>query len=203
MVILGFSFVVGGMVRLMPRVVSYPLAVLLMIGAIVYSWGYFLPEHGKLGPLTDQEKFTGAAWELQQTAGIYDYLPNTAWTAPHGPRKVQAEIMEGKGEVKEGTSGTNWERFKVEAETDVTVRVSLLQFPTWRVLVDGKETQTFVPKTEEWGRLYVVVPAGSHEVYAKLTDTPVRTAGNIISIGSWVLLGLILVFRRNTLMHRA
>ena len=203
MVILGFSFAVGGLVRLIPKAFSYPIAVVLMAGAIAYSWGYFLPEHGKLGPLTDQEKFTGAAWELQQTAGIYDYLPNTAWTAPHGPRKVQAEIMEGTGEVITGTSGTNWEKFSVKAETDVTVRVSLLQFPTWHVLVDGVETPTFVPKTEEWGRLYVNIPKGDHEVSVKLSDTPVRTAGNIISIVSWVLLGLILFFRRNTLMHKA
>jgi hypothetical protein len=140
---------------------------------------------------------------LQQTAGIYDYLPNTAWTAPKGPRKIQAEIMEGKGEVVTGSSGTNWEKFIVKAETDTTVRVSLLQFPTWHVFVDGKDTPTFVPKTEEWGRLYVNIPAGEHEVYAKLTDTPVRSAGNIISIASWVLLGLILLFQRNTLMQRA
>lgn len=195
MVILGFSFVVGALASILPRFIRLVVVLLLIVGVVGYGWAFFIPQNGKLGPLSDEEKFTGAAWELQQTAGIYDYLPNTAKMAPQGPRKVQAEVMDGEGEIVTGTSGTNWERFKVKAETDTTIRISVLQFPTWKVTVDGKEVETFVPETEAWGRLYINVPEGEHEVYAQLTDTPVRTAGNILSLGSWGLLLAVLFYR--------
>jgi len=191
-VIFGFSFVVGGITRFFPRVVNIFIVSSLSLLAVIYSWTYFVPEYGKLGPLTDEQKFTAAAWDLQQTAGIYDYLPNTAKTAPKAPRTVQAEIMEGEGEVIEGDHGTNWERFTVRAETETTVRVSVFQFPNWNVTIDGQKVDTFVPDTEEWGRLYVKVPAGEHAVYAKLEDTAPRTAGNIISLISWILLFVVI-----------
>ena len=44
-----------------------------------------------MGNLTDQEKFSGEAWQLQLTAGIYDYLPQTAKMAPKAEAKVIAD----------------------------------------------------------------------------------------------------------------
>jgi hypothetical protein len=55
------------------------------------------------------------------------------------------------------------------------------------VTVDGREVDTFVPKTETWGRLYANIPAGKHTVYAKLMDTPARTIGNVLTILAWGL----------------
>ncbi len=195
MIILGFSFCMGAIAAILPKISRYFVSIVLVIAVLAYSWNFFMPQNGKLGPLTDEQKFTGAAWQLQQTAGIYDYLPNTSQMAPQGPRKVQAEVLVGEGTVLTGPSGTNWERFNVDAKSDITVRIGVLAFPNWKVTVDGKDVETFIPKTETWGRLYVNIPTGTHEVYAKLMDTPARSIGNILTIIAWILL-LVVVFNK-------
>src|SRR5258708_4625941 len=113
LVILSFSFVIGAIPvilernrdriskdaisRLTPS--SMTTCIFLIIAVLLYSWNYFLPQHGKLGPLTDTQKFSAAAWDLQQTAGIYDYLPVTAKTAPKAPQKYLAEVGRGNAIV--------------------------------------------------------------------------------------------------------
>lgn len=195
MAILGLSFVIGYLVWVLPRMYRYAVGILLVVAALVYSWNYFLPENGKLGPITDEEKFSGVAWDMQQTAGIYDYLPNTAKTAPKVPKTQIAEFMSGTGEVMNIHEGTDWATFTVTAEEDSTLRIGLLDFPEWQVLVNGAEVEEYVPESEEWGRFYIDVPAGTHEVEIQLLDTPIRTFGNIISVIGFAVLGLVLLFR--------
>ncbi len=199
-VIFGFSFVAGAVVTVFRGVTRYVVAASVVILVLAYSWNFFVPEHGKLGPLTDGQKFTGAAWELQQTAGIYDYLPNTAKTAPKAPRGVIAEVMKGKGTITSKLEGTNHFAFEANITEDSLVRINQLAFPNWKVTVDGSVVDSYVPETEEWGRFYVPIPKGDHKVEVRLEDTPVRTVGNIITLISWVLLALILIGRRNTLV---
>ncbi|RJR28791.1 hypothetical protein C4564_04420 [Candidatus Microgenomates bacterium] len=191
MVILAFSFLAGSSVKLLTKG-KYLLVLLAMLGVIVYSWNYFLPEHGKLGSLTDEEKLSGAAWDLQQTAGIYDYLPNTARTAPKAPMKELALVLEGEADVRSEELGTNWARFTIDVYQEVLVQVGILQFPNWRAYVDGVEVGTFVPDNEEWGRIHIFVPEGTHTVELELEDTPVRTVGNYLSLASWAALGILL-----------
>lgn len=201
MVIFGFSFVTGYLMFILPKGIRYIAGTLAVILILVYGWNYFLPEYGKLGPLTDEEKFTGAAWELQQTAGIYDYLPNTAKTAPKAPMKNLAEFMEGTGEIIESEQGTDWVRFVYNTNEDSVLRIGLLEFPEWEVLVSGNELEEYVPETEEWGRVYIDVPAGTHEVNIQLKDTPPRTLGNLVSVGSWLILAAIVFHKRNTIFR--
>lgn len=195
MVIVAFSFLAGASVYLLQKK-KFVVLPIVLIGVIVYSWSYFLPEHGKLGPLTDEEKLTAAAWELQQTAGIYDYLPNTAKTAPKAPMRELGLVLSGDARVTNETLGTNWARFNIDVSEDALIQVGILQFPTWRAYIDGVETETFVPENEEWGRIHINVPQGAHTVEFELEDTPVRTAGNYISLASWAILGFVVIKAR-------
>ena len=175
------------------------LVILLSLGLIVWNWNYFLPEHGKLGPLTDEEKFSGAAWDLQQTAGIYDYLPITAKTAPKEPQKSLA-TAEGNSQVKisNESQGTNWATFDINVASEkADIRIEIFDFPGWKTFIDGKEVEHFVPESEEWGRMYITVPMGVHMVSAKFSDTPVRRFSNLVSFVSWGgLLGYLIVKRK-------
>lgn len=202
-VIFSFSFAAGGLMYFLKGKTRLLSAVFVVLAVLIYSWSFFYPEHGKMGKLTDEEKFTGAAWDLQQTAGIYDYLPNTAKTAPKAPRTVQAEFMEGKGKVIEGARGTNWEKFQIEAESDSVIRMNVMNYPNWVVLVNGQKVETYVADTEEWGRIYFNVPSGTSYIEARLYDTPVRTIGNMVSLLSWSALLAFLVLRRNGLILKS
>jgi hypothetical protein len=195
MVTLAFSFIAGSVVLFVPKKFAVVIPLVLLLGLVLFNWDYFRPE--KMGPLTDEEKFSAAAWELQQTAGIYDYLPVDAREAPKGPRKKVAEIMTGKGEIKDEKSGTNWAAFnsKIDSET-ATVRVNIFKYPLWQIVVDGKDISLFVPETEKWGRMYIDLPEGTHEIYVRLYNTLPRTVGNLISLVSWIgLIGFVIVKR--------
>ena len=173
------------------------VSILLIILVIVVNWNYFTPEHGRMGPLTDEEKFTDAAWELQQTAGIYDYLPNTAVMAPQGPREELVEIIEGEVEITRESEGTNWAEFTASVNDDIAIlRLGILDFPGWRVLADGRETEHYVAEDEMWGRMYVDLPSGDHDVRVEFVNTPVRTASNYISLFSWAIMFYLIIFYR-------
>lgn len=190
---LAFSFLAGAAPVFLKKPgtrYSVLCTAILAVGLVAFNWNYFLPQHGKMGALTDKEKFSGAAWELQQNAGIYDYLPKSAKENPKEPQKVLAEVMTGEGKISEMKQGTNWAEFTVKAESkQLTVRINIFQFPNWRVFVDGKKIEIKIPEEEKWGRMWIEVPQGDHQVFLKLKNTPIRTAGNLISLFSW--LGLV------------
>jgi hypothetical protein len=165
----------------------------LIILLLIMNWNYFRPEHGRMGTLTDQEKFSGAAWDLQQTAGIYDYLPIWAKTAPKTSAGVVAEVMSGDGGITNMEKGTYFSKFNVNIETEeAQVRLSTFYFPGWKVFIkDGstsKEIPIYIPDDEQWGRMWVKLPKGEYLVYSQLFNTPIRTWANIISFASWGVL---------------
>lgn len=192
-----FSFLAGGLVLFLPKKVGKWVLGLLVVGLVIFNWNYFKPEHGRLGPLTDEEKFSGVAWDLQQTAGIYDYLPAEAKTAPKAPRKYLVENLTGEDGITNVYEKTNFASFDISVTKDTEIRLGIFKFPGWKVFVDDKEIESFVPKSEEWGRMHVVIPAGSHKVEVKFYDTPIRTIGNVVSLVSWVgLVGFVLMKKR-------
>lgn len=190
LVVLSFSIIAGSIVFLLPKKFKYRkfIYLLVFLVVIILNWKFFLPEHGRMGPLTDEQKFSSAAWDLQRTAGIFDYLPTTARENPKAPPSVLAEVVDGKTSITDMQQGTNWARFKVNGGSSL-VRINIFKFPNWKTYIDGVEVNNFVPKDETWGRMYINVPKGKHEVYAKLHNTPVRKVANTISLFTW--LGLI------------
>lgn len=184
LVILGLSFAMGALVMFIRNTKHKCLFVfVLSAGLIAFNWDYFKPVW--MGPVTDEQKFSDVAWDLQQTAGIYDYLPKTAVTAPKEPQKLLGEVMQGEATVSGELQGTNWAEFDIAvASESAQVRLGIFQFPDWQVYVDGREVPNYLADDEMWGRMYVDVPAGEHTVRAELHNTPVRTVSNYISLVS-------------------
>ncbi len=193
LVTFAFSFLAGAIVlffrKFFPkRYVLY--STILILGVVLFNWSYFLPQGGKMGSLTDGEKLSGEAWQLQLTAGIYDYLPLTAKMAPRAPQKVLAEVMDGYSTISDMEQGTDWAQFTIDGSQS-TVRINIFEFPNWVIKLDGKEIKQFMPKEEEWGRIWIQIPEGEHKITANFTNTPIRTISNFISVFSWLgLIGL-------------
>lgn len=190
-VIFSFSFLAGAITLFVKN--KYFLS-FLMLFVIIFNWNYFLPEHGKMGKLTDEEKFSNVAWDMQQTAGIYDYLPIWAITAPKEPQKIVAEILIGEGEITNTYQQTNYAKFTLNGDKS-TVRINIFKFPGWKVYIDGNEINYSVPKEEMWGRMWIEVPEGKHLIEAKFVNTPIRTISNLISLVSWLGLGTYLMLQ--------
>lgn len=197
LVILFFSASIGYLVILF-KSEKYQMYLIgfLTVGVIFLNFNYFKPE--KMGPLTDEQKFSGLAYDLQQTSGIFDYLPNTAKTAPKAKRVVVAEVVDQTNGVIEGggiNSNTAW--FDTDLKKDAQIRIGILQFPGWTVYVDGEKVNSYVDSKEEWGRIYVDVPAGKHSVKAILENTKARTVGNTISVVSWSFLLILFIWKKS------
>lgn len=193
-----FSFIAGSTVLFIKTFKKVGIIAIsfLVVLLVIINWNYFLPNGGRMGPLTDQEKFSGAAWDLQQTAGILDYLPKSASENPKEGRKALAEFINGEGTIENIKEGTNWASFSINSTTPKsTIRIGIFQYPVWKTFVDGKEVKNYVPETEAWGRMYIDVNGGSHTVYLKLYNTPLRIAANFVSLFAW--LGLIYFTIRN------
>lgn len=210
LVIFSFSFIVGiipALVRSKKRFFNFALAPfrltitsVMLIAIVVAGWSYFLPENGRMGPLTDDEKFKGAAWDLQQTAGIYDYLPITAEMAPRSPMSELGEVMEGTAVVENELLGTDWGKFDINVESSewAKVRIGIFDFPGWHVSLDqNPEDSHYIDEEEKWGRMYIDVPQGRHHVRAEFRNTPIRTVGNWVSLFSWAALVVCVVWCRN------
>lgn len=202
-VVFAFSFVIGvipGVIAkwkskhgLLTKLVVTPpqfvVSLMLILGLILLNWNYFRPKGGAMGPLTDEEKFSGEAWRLQKKAGIMDYLPLTVKQEPNSPQSELAEVIEGEAEIIKPEQGTYWALFDIDVESEsAEVRINIFDFPNWRVFVENNEVEVFISEDEEWGRIHVEISQGEHRVYAQLFNTPVRTVGNTISLASWLIL---------------
>jgi 6-pyruvoyl-tetrahydropterin synthase related domain len=86
----------------------------------------------------------------------------------------------------------NRKAFSVQAGAPVVLAVRLLNYPGWRVRVDGEVAH--VTAAAETAQMLVDVPAGSHQVNIEFGSTPDRIAGAAIStlfaIGLVILLCL-------------
>jgi hypothetical protein len=194
-----FSFIAGYLAIFFKNKVYRIVIPVLVALLILLNWNYFKPEKGKMGPLTDKEKFSAAAWELQQTAGIYDYLPVGAKQAPQEPQKHLVEVMEGGASYSKDMLGTNWASFDINVKTDeALIRIGIFKFPNWKAYIDGKETEIFIDKNEMWGRMYIRVPKGEHSINLKLYNTPIRTVSNLITLVSWLALIILLILKRRS-----
>lgn len=197
LVILGFSIAAGSIAVFIKNKFVYFLVCIFLV---ILNWNYFLPKGGKMGELTDAQKFSGVAWNLQRTAGIYDYLPLTADENPKAPQTTIAKVMNGEGRITKASQGTDWAKFDTNLTSNSTIRINLFQFPVWKILIDGKPTKASIPTTEKWGRMYINIPSGTHSVFLKLQNTPLRNFANTISLVSWVILLTFLLWRNKLVL---
>lgn len=192
--VFGFSFAAGGFYYLLDKskfikkdIVKIIISICILLSVIVINWNYFKPVRG--GSLTDDQKFSGEAWRIQQQAGIRDYLPISAKKDPDSKRTNLVDIVKGKGKISEEKWGTNWASFDTDfIDKENSLRINIFEFPTWKVFIDGKEATVYIDSNEEWGRIYFNVPEGKHSIFLKLYDTTLRKISNYISLVSLVIL---------------
>jgi len=74
----------------------------------------------------------------------------------------------------------------VEAALPVDVVLRLLNYPAWRVEVNGKRIS---PQADDpTGRMVIALPAGQSEVDVRFTRTPDRWLGDVLSFGALIFL---------------
>lgn len=156
---------------------------------------YFYASPLQWGPLTDEQKFSGQSWTNQITSGIYDYLPKTARIAAQVPSSGGIDQTFPPETIKSFTrkQGSDWDLINLNLSSASVVYLSRLDFPITKVFDNGSLiTHSVEP---ELGRITVSLTSGYHQLYIKLTNTPIRQIGNSISLLSLFLVVLILIWK--------
>lgn len=174
------------------------VGIIAILGIFVLHANFFKPQEW-LG-ISDKDKFSSHLWEKQLTISIFDYLPIFAKLPPDQKAAEGPEILEGDVKIIRYQKGSNYQIAQVEANTEAVIRLPLFDFPGMEVTLG----QTIVEHNHDdcrnqkycLGLITFKIPKGQHIFKAKLTDTPVRSIGNIITIVTFSLLILMVYLGR-------
>lgn len=186
-----FSVAAGSIVLLFPKKVSFKLITISSFVVIIFLFysSFFQPK--TWSEIADEEKFSGELWQKQQTISIFDYLPIYAELPPPERAPEEPLILEGEGQIISGEKGTNWQNWKIFVESDkAQIQLPLFDFPGWKVWVDSNEVAT--NHENDLGLITFTLASGQNEIRAKLTDTPIRQAGNFATIAGLFAIPLFL-----------
>jgi len=172
---------------------------LIIIGiAFVLNVGYFVPKAWE--NITDTDKFSGISWQKELTISIFDYLPIYAKLPPITAAPPQPEVLEGIASFSNYTKGSDFQNGVINVKKDALIRLPLFDFPGMVTKIDGKIVVHWHNdcRSEPFclGLITFSVPAGMHTIEVKLTDTPIRTVGNYLSLVSFAVIGGLLIFRK-------
>jgi hypothetical protein len=170
---------------------------ILFIACLALYLPFFKPN--KWYDITDVQKFSGESWQKQLTISIFDYLPIYAKFPPTSPAPMNPETLEGLADFKEFKKGSDTKSWAVFVEKEALLRAPIFDFPGMKVLVDGQPVDHWNDdcRNQEFclGLVTFKVPEGQHNILIKLTNTPIRTLGNILTLLSFIIL-IVLIFPR-------
>ena len=86
------------------------------------------------------------------------------------------------------TKKTGQIRFQTNEPRDIQVLIDIIYFPGWNIYIDGEEKDFTL-------RNYLIsinIPKGPHTIELLFENTPIRTAGNTLSLLSTLIVFLIL-----------
>jgi hypothetical protein len=169
-------------------------SLVLVISCLILYLPFFKPN--KWYDITDTDKFSGISWEKQLTISIFDYLPIYAKFPPTSAAPMNPETLEGLADFKEARKGSNFKSWTVEVSNDSLLRAPIFDYPGMKVFVDGIKVDHWNDdcRNQEFclGLVTFKVPQGNHEILIKLTNTPIRVVGNLLTVVSLIILMFLL-----------
>lgn len=169
---------------------KYILGVLIMIIAILTNISFFVPKDWLY--ITDADKFSGLSWQKQMTISIFDYLPIYATLPPINEAPSNPEVLDGNALFAFYKKGSNFQKGEVKVIEDAVIRLPLFDFPGMQVKVDNKKVEHYNNDCREqefcYGLITFKLSKGEYKIETKLTDTPVRKIGNLITLISIIIL---------------
>lgn len=199
-----FSALLAGSIGLIPAVkVRLVLALGLIVGLLVINTKYFQPQKF-LTDATDRILITNnyLRWYVSSSSfefmprGIATYITNQGVIWPRveesGIRNQEFKAIQGDLKIDNPTFQSGRFRFSGQSIAGAVVEVQQTNFPGWRIWIDGKEA---VINDNNYLRLIsFIFPTGVHQVDGRFTNTPIRTLGNLVSLGSIILVGSYLIY---------
>ena len=173
----------------LPKGMQKYISVILVGLTITLNWNYFQPQ--VVYPnITDGQKLSGDLWETQQKAAILDYLPKTA-VMPREKAPSDPILRSGEVEISNFILKSNSWKLKADVKTSSEIEIPVLDFPNWRVWVNGK---SFTYSNDDYlGRISLKLNRGSYLIEGKFKDTIIRTISNLITVVSLVVVVIVFI----------
>lgn len=166
------------------------LAISILIGTLLLHGQFFKPKEWY--GISDKDKFSGPFWEKELTISIFDYLPIYAKLPPNKKAPEFPETLEGQVRFINYEKGSDYQTGEIAVKKEATLRLPLFDFPGMTVLVDQKRVDHWHDdcRGQEYclGLITFKVGEGTHKIEAKLENTPIRLAGNIITLVSFLII---------------
>jgi hypothetical protein len=178
------SFVAGSIILLINKKQQILSVVLISIAAIILNFSYF-KEDIWYSNITDTDKLSSEEIVKQSGAGLKDYWPKFGQNFPDKFAPNQPTVSS-DAVVSSYTKKSNKVLITAIAQSNSQITLPLVYFPNWQLFIDNKKTDLQIDPN--LGLIKFNLPAGNHSILLKLTNTPIRTIGNILSLLSLISL---------------
>ncbi|MDD4026875.1 MAG: 6-pyruvoyl-tetrahydropterin synthase-related protein [Candidatus Shapirobacteria bacterium] len=177
------SFIAGSLISFINKKYQILIVVVISLLTIILNFSYF-KEDIWFSNLTDVQKLSSTEIVKQSGAGLKDYWPKYGQSFPTTFAPTELTVSNDVV-IKNYIKKSNKISFDFIANSNSKITVPLVYFPNWKLFVDDKITDFEISK--DLGLIEFDVVPGNHSVLLKLTNTPIRTISNLISIISLAL----------------
>lgn len=157
-----------------PQVAALAIVVIfnLLISWLIIARAPFQPEvfARRISSYTDVREYHPEWWDQKRHTEL---------------DAAAAVVTEGKAKVTPVDDNGTEQSYVIDVEEDAVLKFRTLYFPGWQAQIDAKAVA--VAPNEE-GHIQIAVAQGEHQLILRLTDTPPRFAGKIISGLSFLIL---------------
>ncbi len=179
---------------------SRPLAVAVMLGVIVFCWHRVQPPWwdtaADVAELQDNidsgQGYEGTDEYVPAAADPYEINKDARRVTLDGPGTAQIHLRQWDAESR---------RFSADVSERTSLVLRLFNYPAWTAEVNGRSVATSTKDVT--GQMIIPVQAGQNSVQVRFTRTWDRTAGDVISIVTALLLcGAEFMRRRRVVVAR-
>lgn len=192
--------------------INYPWTLLSQLGFITALLAGFIAVQGKLYkyaaiaisilciitvlPYAQPERHVDRGEEFYitneaTTTSSDELMPIWVKLKPKKHYDEKVKVVSGNAEIVNLQFNSKQLTFDFKAQSDVTFQINTIYYPGWRAFVNYEEVP--ISYDNSYGVMNITAVQSRNKATLDFSDTPVRTAANLISIGSVLVIGFVLL----------
>lgn len=166
---------------------------LLLTIEIILNFSFF-KEDIWYPALTDQQKLSGENLVTQSGAGLKDYWPKYGQNFPLSFAPVTPSVLTGNATIISFSKISNSATSTIDVSSEnALVVLPIVYFPNYKVIINENPSSYLIDRN--LGLINLDLSTGKNNIKIIFFNTPIRTISNLISIFSFIGLGLFYIYR--------
>ncbi len=192
--------------------INYPWTLLSQLGLISALLAGFVVTQGKVFkytaiiisaicivlvfPYAKPESYVSRGEEFYMTneattTSSDELMPLWVKTKPTAHYDEKVKVIRGEAEIQNLQFNSKHLAFDFKAQSDVTFQINTIYYPGWNAYVNYDRVK--INHNNPLGVIQVDAGKSRNKVVLDFSDTPLRLVANLISVGSLLLIGFILI----------